>query len=129
MVANHSLVQKRYLYNDASTRRLQECWVGRDRDARVIKELGLMVMAQRTTTCYALVRTGTRGKCGHQRETSSCRCADNGLWHCLLSFLLFSKHLSKLPRDFAKRAIEFELFFIDLDPNYCYFSPIWGFRA
>ena len=84
----------------------------------VTKELALVAMAQRTTTCYALVGTGTRGKCGHQRETSSCRYADNGLWHCLLSFLLFSKHLSKLPRDFAKRAIGFEHFFIDLDPNY-----------
>ena len=49
------------VYNVASTRRLQECWVGRYRDARVIKVLGLVVMSIWTTTCYALVGTGTRG--------------------------------------------------------------------
>ena len=49
------------MYNVASIHRLQECWVGRYRDARVIKVLGLVVMAQWTTTCYALVGTGTRG--------------------------------------------------------------------
>ena len=67
------------MYNVDSIRRLQECWVGRYRDVRVIKELGLAIMSQWTTTCYALVGTGTRG-CLSPARCPCNGCRQNFLW-------------------------------------------------
>ena len=53
--------------------------VGRDRDARVIKELGLVVMAQWTTTRVALIGTGTRG-CLSPARCPCNGCRQNFLW-------------------------------------------------